>query len=56
MIQTLIKKSQQTGVPLYLETETEDNVKLYERFGFKLVKQILLDKIDLPMWEMLREP
>jgi ribosomal protein S18 acetylase RimI-like enzyme len=41
---------------LYLETETEENVTWYESFGFKLLKKITLPVIDLPMWEMIREP
>lgn len=42
--------------PIYLETETEVNVRLYERFGFKLLKEIILDRLEVPMWEMAREP
>jgi len=56
LLRALIAQSEQTGTHLYLETETEGNVRLYERFGFELVKQIVLPVIDLPMWEMAREP
>ena len=56
LIRALIEKSERIGIPIYLETETEDNVKMYERYGFKTVKQITLLNINLPMWEMLREP
>ena len=55
LLRALIEKSERVGFALYLETETEDNVKMYERFGFKLVKQITLPGINLPMWEMVRE-
>ena len=55
LLRALIEKSERIGSALYLETETEDNVKMYERFGFKLVKQITLPGINLPMWEMVRE-
>ena len=55
LLRALIEKSERIGIPLYLETETEDNVKMYERFGFKLVKQITLQTINLPMWEMVRD-
>ena len=55
LLRALIEKSERVGIALYLETETEDNVKMYERFGFKLVKQITLPGINLPMWEMVRE-
>ncbi len=56
MIQTLIEKSNTEQIPLYLETETDKNVKIYERFGFKLIQKITLPIIHLPMWEMIREP
>jgi hypothetical protein len=51
-----MKDSDRTGVPLYLETETEDNRDMYEHLGFKLLREITLPEIDLPMWQMLREP
>jgi len=56
LLRVLIEKSEQVGISLYLETETENNVNMYEKFGFKLVKQITLAVINLPMWEMVREP
>ena len=56
LLRALIEKSEQLGIPLYLETETEDNVKMYKRFGFKVMKKITLPVINLPMWEMVREP
>ena len=54
LIRAAIEKSEGLGVPIYLETETENNVKMYERFGFKLTKKIILPGIDIPMWEMVR--
>ncbi|MFW5686056.1 MAG: GNAT family N-acetyltransferase [Spirochaetota bacterium] len=39
---------------LYLETETESNVGFYERFGFRLLKRIVLPDVGLPLWEMAR--
>lgn len=56
MLRVLIAKSEQLGVPLYLETETEENVSMYERFGFTLLKQITLPVVHLPMWEMVKNP
>jgi ribosomal protein S18 acetylase RimI-like enzyme len=54
LLRALIQKCEQTGKPLYLETETERNVSMYQRYGFQVVKQIILPVIDLPMWEMVR--
>jgi GNAT superfamily N-acetyltransferase len=54
LLRALVEKSEQTGVSLYLETETEANVSMYEHFGFTVIKKIVLPIIDLPMWEMTR--
>jgi ribosomal protein S18 acetylase RimI-like enzyme len=54
LLRALIERSEGAGMPLYLETETEDNVRMYERFGFQVVKEIVLPIVDLPMWEMVR--
>lgn len=56
LLRHFIDTCNQTGLPLYLETETEVNVRLYERFGFKTVNKITLPVVDHPMWEMLKEP
>jgi len=56
LIGAAIEKSKREGLHLYLETETEENVKMYEHFGFRLLKRITLPIVDLPMWEMVRKP
>ena len=42
-------------LPIYLETETEQNVKLYEKLGFNVLKKITVPSLGLPMWEMLHD-
>lgn len=56
LLRALIEKSEQSGLPLYLETETEGNVRFYEKLGFTTVKKLILPVLGLPMWEMVREP
>ncbi len=56
MLEELIRKSETADVSLYLETETPENVELYEHFGFKTLRRIDLPVINLPMWEMERSP
>jgi ribosomal protein S18 acetylase RimI-like enzyme len=55
LLRALIEECERAGLPLYLETETESNVRMYERLGFAVVKQIVLPIIHLPMWEMVRD-
>ena len=56
MLRALVEESEQAGTPLYLEATTERNVKMYKRLGFRLLNQIILPVINLPLWEMVREP
>jgi hypothetical protein len=48
-------ESERQGVAVYLETETEGNVAMYEKYCFEFVKKITLPVVNLPMWEMIRE-
>jgi len=54
MLRALIEKSKKEGNPIYLETESEENVSLYKKFGFETLKKITLPELNLPMWEMVR--
>jgi ribosomal protein S18 acetylase RimI-like enzyme len=56
LLRALIVRSEQAEVPVYLETESESNVRWYAGFGFELIKQTKLPSINLPMWEMVRKP
>ncbi|MBD3240057.1 MAG: GNAT family N-acetyltransferase [Chitinivibrionales bacterium] len=56
MLQAMIEKSEHDGRALYLETETERNAAMYERYGFRVLQRITLPIVELPMWEMVREP
>jgi len=55
MLRSMLKASDEAKLPTYLETETESNVALYERFGFTTCMQMKLPIIDQPMWTMIRE-
>jgi len=55
IIRELISKCEEQKNLLYLETETQENVEFYKRYGFKVIKEITLPIVNLPMWEMIRE-
>jgi ribosomal protein S18 acetylase RimI-like enzyme len=42
-------------LPCYLETLDEQNVQLYEHFGFKVVEKATIPKTSLTNWAMLRD-
>lgn len=56
LLRALINESERQGVNIYLETETRANVDMYQHFGFRVVRQILLPVVGLPMWTMIRNP
>lgn len=56
LIGAVIDESVRRNVPLYLETETETNVRMYQHLGFEVLEEITLPAVGLPMWQMVREP
>jgi predicted N-acetyltransferase YhbS len=56
LIDAAIEKSKREGLQLLVGAGSEDNVKMYEHFGFKLLKRLDLPVVNLPEWEMVREP
>ena len=56
LLRALTEQSDQIGIPLYLETTTERNVRMYERLGFSILNQTILPIVELPQWGMIREP
>lgn len=51
-----IRKADKTGSPMYLETETEENVAFYEKLGFLTIEKIEVQAVGVPMWLMKRSP
>jgi ribosomal protein S18 acetylase RimI-like enzyme len=56
LLRALIEESERIGIPIYTETQTEGNMRWYERMGFRLLNEITLPIIDLPQWALIREP
>ena len=55
LLRAVIEKAEIEELPIYLETQKEANVSLYEKYGFSVKKQLILpDPLNLPMWLMIR--
>jgi GNAT superfamily N-acetyltransferase len=55
LIRAIIEQSESEKKPIYLETQKEENVTLYEKYGFSVKKKIILpEPLNLPMWLMVR--
>lgn len=55
LLRAVIKDSENHKLPLYLETATKKNVEMYNKFGFNVIEQVILPKIEVPLWCMIRE-
>lgn len=56
LLRALIAKGDREKLPIYVETQTEENVSIYSRFGFEVIQEDTVPEIDLPYWELVREP
>ena len=56
LLDAVIEESEREGLPLLVGAGSEDNVNMYEYFGFRVLEKINLNVVDLPEWEMVREP
>ena len=56
LLRALIEKAETERKPVYLETQKEENVNFYEKYGFSVKKKIILpEPLNLPMWLMVRD-
>ena len=56
LLKSMFAKADINGILIYLETETADNVQLYSKYGFQILKETRALGVDFPIWEMVREP
>ena len=53
----VLERCDREGTPAYLETDTERNVALYERHGFRVTERFTMPGGDEPpVWLMWRDP
>jgi len=56
LINTMIKNIESDGLPIYVETNTDKNVLIYQKYGFEILEHVIIPKTDVPLWCMLRKP
>jgi GNAT superfamily N-acetyltransferase len=52
----VLERCDTEGVPAYLESSKESNIPYYERFGFRVERELPLGKGAPSVWPMWREP
>jgi hypothetical protein len=50
----MLERIQGEGLPCFLETQNEENVSLYEHFGFEVIYKETFPETELPNWGMVR--
>ena len=55
LLRPMLSRIDEEGLPCYLETLEEQNVRLYEHFGFKVIEESKVPNTNLTNWAMLRD-
>lgn len=56
LLRAMIKKIESEGLSIYLETNNEENLSFYQKYGFEILENVIIPKTDVPLWCMLRKP
>ncbi len=55
LLRPMLSRIDKEGLPCYLETLEEQNVRLYEHFSFKVIEKSNIPNTNLTNWAMLRD-
>ncbi|MFX1296252.1 MAG: GNAT family N-acetyltransferase [Promethearchaeota archaeon] len=55
LLKAMFVRVEQELFPIYLETNTEKNISIYEHYGFQILEDITIPDSDLRIWAMLKE-
>lgn len=56
LIKPMIYRADRENLPCFLETNTEENTRIYRHFGFEVIEESLVPGTDVMNWAMLRKP
>ncbi|MFW9873594.1 MAG: GNAT family N-acetyltransferase [Candidatus Thorarchaeota archaeon] len=56
LIRTLLKTIESDELPIYVETNTEKSVSIYQKYGFEILEHCIIPETPVPLWCMLRKP
>ncbi|NPD87990.1 MAG: GNAT family N-acetyltransferase [Asgard group archaeon] len=56
LIKPMLERIEKERYPVFLETNFEGNVKLYEHLGFELIDETKVLDTELVNWAMVRKP
>lgn len=56
LISTLLKAIENDGLAVYVETNTEKAMSIYQKYGFEILEHNIIPDTNIPLWCMLRKP
>ncbi len=56
LLQEVLARCDEEGLPAYLESSKERNVPFYRRHGWEVVQELRVEPQAPPLWLMLRQP
>ena len=56
LLQPIIDRTAAAGLPCYLETANQSNIRFYERLGFTCIAELTEPRSGLHFWTFCREP
>lgn len=56
LVRAGLARAHHDAVPVYLETETEYNVRFYEHLGFEVIGEVTASGLGFPVWMLVWRP
>jgi len=56
LISTMLKTVESDGLSIYVETNTEKAMSIYQKYGFEILEHTIIPETPVPLWCMLRKP
>ncbi len=56
LLKPMLERFDEEEITCFLETQTESNLPIYEKLGFKIIKEGKIPKANLSHWGMIRKP
>jgi ribosomal protein S18 acetylase RimI-like enzyme len=55
LMRHMVEKLEADKMPAYLDTQNARNVSIYERFGFRIIDEVIIPGTEITHWAMIRE-
>ncbi|MHA1551437.1 MAG: GNAT family N-acetyltransferase [Candidatus Heimdallarchaeaceae archaeon] len=56
LIKPMLERIEKTGCPVFIETNFEGNIGLYEHLGFDLIDETKIPETEIVNWAMIKKP